>query len=197
MGNVNYRNGFDITLHENMLSRPLTWKKPRLVFVNSMSDLFHEKVPLGFIKEVFSVMKKASWHTFQILTKRADRLSSLASALDWAPNIWMGVTIESDQYLERLDFLRSVPSAVRFLSCEPLLSSMETLELNNIDWVITGGESGPGSRPMDKAWVELIQKKCLKNQVPFFFKQWGGSNKKKAGSLLNGKNYFEMPGFYQ
>jgi protein gp37 len=197
MGNANYINGFDITLHENMLSRPLNWKKPRLIFVNSMSDLFHEKIPFLFIKSVFDVMKQAKWHIFQVLTKRSDRLLALASKLEWPQNVWVGVTVESQEYMFRIDQLRNIPSSVRFLSCEPLLSTMNKLSLTNIDWVIVGGESGLGARPINAEWVESIQQQCTIASVPFFFKQWGGVNKKRSGRLLNGKKYSEMPNLFK
>lgn len=193
MGNSNYTNGFDVTLHEKMLDRPLSWKKPRLIFVNSMSDLFHEKVPFEFIEAVFGTMKKASWHTFQVLTKRSERLANVVPHLKWPSNVWMGVTVESQEHVSRIEHLRATPSAIRFLSLEPLLSPLENLNLKNIDWVIVGGESGPGARPMEINWVESIQTQCFAAKVPFFFKQWGGVNKKKAGRLLNGQIYSELP----
>ncbi|MBU2537723.1 MAG: phage Gp37/Gp68 family protein [Proteobacteria bacterium] len=193
MGQANYANGFDVTLHPHTLSAPLKWKKPRTIFVNSMSDLFHNEVPLEFIQQVFSIMKQAHWHRFQVLTKRAERLADLAPSLDWAKNIWMGVTIEKDTYLSRLEYLRKVPAALKFLSLEPLLGPMPDIDLTDIQWVIVGGESGPGARPIEEKWVLDIQKKCGASKVPFFFKQWGGVNKKKAGRALNGKIYSEMP----
>lgn len=193
MGNANYKNGFEVTLHEKMLSKPFEWKKPRLVFVNSMSDLFHEKIPFHFIKSVFSVMKQASWHTFQILTKRSENLLTLAPRLEWPSNVWMGVTVESHEYISRIEHLRSVPAAIRFLSLEPLLSAMPDLELSNIDWVIVGGESGPKSRPMHPEWVRSIRQQCIAASIPFFFKQWGGKNKKKAGRVLDGQTYSGKP----
>ena len=172
-----------------------------MIFVNSMGDLFHNEVPLSFIQEVFEVMKKAYWHRFQILTKRAERLADLAPSLSWTENIWMGVTVESAAYLYRLEYLRNVPAAVRFLSLEPLLGPIPDMDLTKIDWVIVGGESGPGARPMNKSWVIDIQQQCHDAKVPFFFKQWGGVNKKKAGRLLDGVTYGEMPeeggGIYQ
>ena len=193
MGNANYKNGFDVTLHSSMLDRPLIWKKPRLIFVNSMSDLFHEEIPFVFIESVFAVMEKASWHTFQVLTKRSENLAKLAPSLKWPPNVWMGVTIESQEYSSRIEHLRGVSAAIKFLSLEPLLSPMPGLNLKNIDWVIVGGESGPRSRPMLPEWVRSIQQQCLAVDVPFFFKQWGGVNKKKAGRILDGKIYSAMP----
>jgi len=193
MGQKNYVNGFQVTLHPHALNIPLKWKIPHMIFVNSMGDLFHNEVPLSFIQEVFEIMKKSHWHRFQILTKRAERLAALAPSLNWSENIWMGVTVESPAYLYRLDYLRNVPAAVRFLSLEPLLSPMPTMDLMTIGWVIVGGESGPGARPMNKSWVIDIQQQCHDAKVPFFFKQWGGVNKKKAGRLLNGATYGEMP----
>lgn len=193
IGQRNYSNGFRVTLHPHTLNIPLEWKKSHRIFVNSMSDLFHDAIPLSFIQQVFDVMNKAYWHSFQILTKRADRLAEFAPYLQWAGNIWMGVTVESPLYLSRLEYLRSVPAAVRFLSLEPLLNPIHDIDLLNVDWVIVGGESGPGARPMDERWVIDVQQKCFKANVPFFFKQWGGVNKKKSGRLLNGKTYDEMP----
>ena len=172
---------------------PLRWKKPQTIFVNSMSDLFHKDVSLAFIKKIFKVMGKAHWHTFQILTKRSDRLLQLNEQLEWKPNIWMGVSIESQDYTYRIDDLRKTHAVVKFLSIEPLLGPIRKIELKGINWVIVGGESGPGSRPMDEAWVLDIRDQCKRTDVPFFFKQWGGVNKKKAGRLLEGKTWSEMP----
>jgi len=196
MGQKNYANGFDVTLHPYALSIPLKWKKPRMIFVNSMSDLFHNKVPISFIKQIFNIMSEAHWHQFQILTKRAERLADLSQSLIWPQNVWMGVTIENPSYLCRLEYLRNVPASVRFLSLEPLLSAMPKFDLSKIDWVIVGGESGPGARPIRKKWVTDIQENCKTQKVPFFFKQWGGTNKKKAGRLLDGKIISEMPQQY-
>lgn len=193
MGQPNYANGFEVTLHPHTLGNPLKWKKRQVIFVNSMSDLFHEEVPLEFIREVFDVMNRASWHTFQVLTKRAGRLAELAPLLNWSDNVWMGVTVENRRCLSRIDCLRNVPAAIRFLSMEPLLSSVGTLNLDEIDWVIVGGESGPGARPMQESWVLSIRDQCEAAGVPFFFKQWGGTNKKKAGRVLEGQAYEEMP----
>lgn len=193
MGQANYVNGFELTLHPHVLEHPLKWKKPQVIFVNSMSDLFHESVPLEFIQQIVDVMTRASWHTFQVLTKRSGRLAELAPLLHWPENVWMGVTVENDDCVYRIDDLRNVPSAVRFLSMEPLLSAVECMNLDNIDWVIVGGESGPGSRPMEKQWVRNIRKQCRQVNVPFFFKQWGGINKKKNGRLLDGNIYDEIP----
>lgn len=193
MGQANYVNGFEVTLHPHALENPLKWKKPQTIFVNSMSDLFHDEVPLEFIQRIFAVMRRASWHTFQILTKRAERLAELAVLIDWPSNVWMGVTVENSACVDRIDHLRTVPAAVRFLSIEPLLSSIPDMDLREIDWVIVGGESGPSSRPMEKAWVTDIRQQCHEASVPFFFKQWGGVNKKKAGRLLDGHTYDGMP----
>ncbi len=188
-----YEQGFDLRLWPDRLELPLTWKRPRTVFVNSMSDLFHEKVPLAFIRSVFRTMESASWHTFQILTKRSERLAALAPDLNWPPNVWMGVSIETADYLWRADHLREVTSAVRFLSLEPLLGSLGALDLSDIHWVIVGGESGPGARPMEAAWVRHIRRQCRREGVPFFFKQWGGTQKKKNGRSLDGRTWDGMP----
>ena len=193
MGQRNYARGFQVTTHEDALNLPLQWKRPQMIFVNSMSDLFHERVPLEFIRRVFAVMEEASWHRFQILTKRSIRLAKLASLLPWPDNVWMGVTVENADFAFRIDDLRTVPAAVRFLSLEPLLSAMPELNLERIDWVIVGGESGPGARAMKPAWALDILHQCRQRGVPFFFKQWGGPNKKKAGRVLEGCLYDEMP----
>ncbi len=193
MGQPNYVNGFQLTLHPHMLDRPLGWKKPQMVFVNSMSDLFHEDVPAAFIQQVFAVMREASWHTFQVLTKRAERLAQLDAELDWPGNVWMGVTVEHWDVVDRIDWLRQTRAAVKFLSLEPLLGPLPDLNLAGVDWVIVGGESGPGARPMAKAWVEDLRDQCLAAQIPFFFKQWGGTRKKKAGRLLEGRLWNQMP----
>ena len=193
MGQRNYRNGFALTLQPHMLALPLQWKKPQRIFVNSMSDLFHEDVPLAYIREVFGVMRRASWHRFQVLTKRAERLEHLGAQLDWTDNVWMGVSVESDAYRERIDHLRKTNARVKFLSLEPLLGPMRDLNLNGIDWVIVGGESGPGARPVDPGWVIGLRDQCRQAQTPFFFKQWGGTNKKRTGRLLDGRTWDEMP----
>lgn len=193
MGAHRYRNGFDVTLHEDALETPLSWTKPRLVFVNSMSDLFHEKVPDQFIRRVFEVMNRCPQHTFQILTKRSARLHWAAKALAWTPNIWMGVSVEDGRMSFRIRDLQSVPAAIRFLSCEPLIGPISKLPLAGINWVIVGGESGPGSRPMNPAWARDIRRQCRAARVPFFFKQWGGFDKKAAGRTLDGRIYDEMP----
>lgn len=193
MGQQNYKNGFNLALHEHSLEIPLKWKRPQVIFVNSMSDLFHEEVPLEFIKKVFDTMRKAYWHTFQILTKRSHRLLELTQSLEWAPNIWMGVSVENNDYTFRIDHLRQTDARVKFLSLEPLLGVIPNLNLQNIDWAIVGGESGPGSRLMKEEWVIDICKQCNMAMVPFFFKQWGGINKKKTGRILNGRTWDEFP----
>jgi protein gp37 len=193
MGQENYRNGFELTLQPHMLDLPLQWKTPQTIFVNSMSDLFHRDVPLGFINRVFDVMRRAHWHRFQVLTKRSDRLAELDSRLDWAENIWMGVSVESDEYRARIDDLRPCGAKVKFLSLEPLLGALPNLDLRNIDWVIVGGESGAGARPMEPAWARDVRNQCRSARVPFFFKQWGGTNKRKAGRSLDGRTWDQMP----
>ena len=193
MGQANYKNGFKLTLQPQMLELPLSWKKPQTIFVNSMSDLFHKNVPLEYIQQVFDVMKRAHWHRFQVLTKRADRLAELSSQLEWSPNIWMGVSVESQKYVHRIDDLRKTDAKVKFLSLEPLLGALKNLDLSEIDWVIVGGESGYGARPIKQEWVLEIREQCQTFNVPFFFKQWGGTNKKKTGRLLEGRTWDEMP----
>ena len=193
MGVAKYVNGFEVTVHPDVLEDPLKWKKPRLIFVNSMSDLFHEKIPAKYLRQVFDVMRRADWHIFQILTKRAERLSKMAPRINWPPNVWMGVTVESARFAHRIDLLHQTGAAIKWLSMEPLLSSVPDMDLTDIDWVVVGGESGPGSRPMKKEWVVDIQKQCRDQNVHFFFKQWGGMNKKKAGRKLNGRCYDAMP----
>lgn len=193
MGQKNYRNAFKLTLHPHMLTVPLKWKKPRLIFVNSMSDLFHEEVPLDYIKQVFEIMNSAQQHIFQVLTKRSTRLAELSSQLNWGNNIWMGVSIESDKYAYRANNLVTTKAKLKFLSLEPLLAPIPSLSLSNIDWVIVGGESGPHSRPIEKQWALEIKNKCQTQNIPFFFKQWGGTNKKKNGRLLNGEIWDQYP----
>ena len=188
-----YEQGFDLRLWPDRLDLPLAWKKPRTIFLNSMSDLFHEKVPFSFIRKVFRTMERTPWHTFQILTKRADRMAELAPRLSWPPNVWMGVSIETAEYLGRANHLREVPATVRFLSFEPLLGSLGTIELSGVHWVIVGGESGPGARPMEASWVREIRKQCRAECVPFFFKQWGGVRKKINGRMLDGRTWDELP----
>jgi protein gp37 len=196
MGQPRYANGFRLTLHEDLLAQPLAWKKPRVVFVNSMSDLFHEDVPVKFIQEVFRVMEKANWHVFQITTKRAQRLQEVAPQLPWPENVWMGVSVENQDYTDRIDLLRSVDASIRFLSLEPLLGPLPSLNLDAISWVIVGGESGPGARSMKKEWVLQIKERCIEENVPFFFKQWGGINKRKLGRSLEGRTWDEMPVYH-
>lgn len=193
MGNARYRNGFKVTLHEDLIDLPKRWREPRLIFVNSMSDLFHEQVPLEFVQSVFATMDECPKHTFQILTKRSSRLRKLASQLDWPPNVWIGVSVEDSRVLSRIDDLRMVPAAVRFLSCEPLIGSLAGIDLTGIHWVIVGGESGWGARPMKTEWIREIFRACRKHNVPFFFKQWGGVRKDLTGRKLGGRTYDEMP----
>lgn len=193
MGNVRYRNGFDITLHEDLIELPKRWRDPRVIFVNSMSDLFQEEVPSEFIQRVFATMNSCPQHTFQILTKRSERLRKLANEIDWPHNVWMGVSIEDARVLHRVRDLRAVPAAIRFLSCEPLIGPLDDLPLEGIQWVIVGGESGPGARPMRIEWIRSIFRQCRKAKVPFFFKQWGGVRKHVTGRELNGRTYDEMP----
>jgi len=193
MGQPNYVNGFRLTTHEHMLELPLKWKKPQMIFVNSMSDLFHRDVPLEFIHQVFDVMRRASWHTFQVLTKRSQRLLELDPEIDWPFNVWMGVSVENQDYEFRIEHLRQTTAYVKFLSLEPLLGPLPNLNLDGIDWVIVGGESGPGARPIAEEWVIGIRDRCLVTGTPFFFKQWGGVQKKRAGRILRGRTWDEMP----
>jgi putative addiction module component (TIGR02574 family) len=184
MGQPNYAKGFALALHEHALGLPLKWKTPRTIFVNSMSDLFHRNVPLDFVLKVFEVMNRADWHTYQVLTKRSDRLRRIGARLPWSPHIWMGVSVETEDYRKRIDDLRDTGAAVKFLSLEPLLGPLYNIDLKGLDWVIVGGESGPGARPMHPAWVRDIRDRCRKAQVPFFFKQWGGVQKKKEVIIM-------------
>jgi protein gp37 len=195
MGAARYARGFNLTTHADALDAPLHWKTPRKVFVNSMSDLFHKDVPLEFIQRVFDVMKRCPQHQFQILTKRSQRLRALAGqqALDWPTNVWMGVSVEDQKRSRRAVDLAAVPAKVRFLSIEPLLGEIGSLPLSGIHWVIVGGESGPGARPMQSKWVDDILAQCRANGVPFFFKQWGGVQKHRTGRVLRGRTYSEMP----
>lgn len=193
MGVDRYKNGFAVTLQPDLLDAPLRWREPRIVFVNSMSDLFHEKVPLDYIRRVFETIEKCPQHTFQILTKRSERLRGVAKELRWPANIWMGVSVEDGRVTHRIDDLRVVPAKIRFLSCEPLIGPLEDLSLNGIDWVIVGGESGPKARPMEKEWVDSIHAQCRQAGVPFFFKQWGGVRKDLSGRELHGRTYDAMP----
>lgn len=193
MGQANYANGFKVTLHDHVVELPFTWKKPRTIFVNSMSDLFHEAVPDEFILRVFDVMQRANWHQYQLLTKRSSRLVELDSFVKWEAHIWMGVSVENEDYTDRIDHLRETHAQIKFLSLEPLLGPLSSLNLKGIDWVIVGGESGPSARPMEQDWVKDIRDQCTEAQVPFFFKQWGGVNKSKAGRMLEGRTWDEMP----
>lgn len=193
MGQPRYADGFNLTLQHDVVIQPLSWKKPRLVFVNSMSDLFHDEVPLTFLKRVFEVMAEAHWHVFQVLTKRAERLEETAQSLYWPPNVWIGVSVENDDYAYRIDHLKRVPAAVRFLSIEPLLGPIRNLSLTHVDWVIVGGESGPFARSVDPRWVRCIRDECVSAGVPFFFKQWGGTRKSTTGRTLDGRTWDELP----
>jgi len=194
MGQPNYANGFKLTMHEHLLERPLEWIRPHMIFVSSMSDLFHEDVPLDFIQKVFDVMRRASWHTFQVLTKRSNRLLDLSQVIDWPTNVWMGVSVENSNYTFRIDHLRQTDAHIKFLSLEPLLGPLPDLDLHDIDWVIVGGESGPGARPIREEWVIDIRDQCLTSNVPFFFKQWGGVRRKRNGRMLRGRTWDEIPG---
>lgn len=193
MGQRNYYRGFSIQMHEHVLQLPLRWKKPQTIFVNSMSDLFHDEIPLEFIQKVFECMNRAHWHRFQILTKRSRRLRELSPYLPWKPHIWIGVSVENSGYYSRIDDLRATEAHIKFLSLEPLLGPMNGMELKGIDWVILGGESGPNARSLETSWVINIRDQCLRSAVPFFFKQWGGTNKKKSGRVLEGRTWDEMP----
>jgi protein gp37 len=193
MGVENYRNGFGLTLQPQMLNLPLHWSKPRTIFVNSMSDLFHKDIPLEYIRRVFDIMERAHWHRFQILTKRAERLAELDHKLTWPSNVWMGVSIESEDYISRIGLLRQTSAKMKFLSLEPLLGPLPKLDLSFIHWVIVGGESGPKARPVKRQWVIDIRDQCVKQNVPFFFKQWGGVNKRRTGRLLDGETWDQMP----
>jgi protein gp37 len=193
MGKPTYINGFNVSVHEETFNYPLYVRKPKLIFVNSMSDLFHESIPDEIILRLFDVMKKASWHTFQILTKRSYRLMEIDALIDWPQNIWAGVSVENNDYTNRIDHLRTTGAKIKFLSIEPLLGLIPELDLTDIDWVIVGGESGPKARKMEEDWVRVIRDTCILQQVPFFFKQWGGTNKKKNGRLLEGRTWDEMP----
>jgi len=193
MGNKNYSNGFKVTCHESMVDRPLFWNKPQNIFVNSMSDLFHEEVPFEFISKVFDVMNKAHWHQFQVLTKRSQRLAEISAKLKWTPNIWIGVSVENRKNLYRIDDLRSVNASIRFISFEPLLGDLGLINLKKVDWAIVGGESGPHARKLEQSWVTSIRDQCISAGVPFFFKQWGGVFKKKNGRILEGMTWSQYP----
>lgn len=193
MGNVRYQNGFGLTLHWDKITEPLKWKKPKIVFVNSMSDLFHKDVSLEFIQKVFKTMNETPQHTYQVLTKRSERLEEISEDLTWSDNIWMGVSIEDKEVVHRMDGLKNCGASTKFISAEPLLEKLENLDLSGIDWLIAGGESGFKSRPIEKSWVIDLKEQCETQNVAFFFKQWGGKNKKKAGNLLDGKKYQAFP----
>ena len=193
MGHPNYARGFDVALHEHMLEVPLKWTKPRMIFVNSMSDLFHEDVPVQFIQRVFSTMRQAPHHTIQVLTKRSARLVQLDDEINWPDNVWMGVTVENRGCCFRIDHIRHSHARVKFLSLEPLLGPLPNLNLEGIDWVIVGGESGPGARPLALDWVTEIRDRCLDGDVPFFFKQWGGVRKSETGRVLQGRTWDQVP----
>lgn len=197
MGNDKYRDGFKLTLHPDVLQEPFRWKKPRVVFVNSMSDLFHKDVPVDYIRDVFEVMRQNPQHVFQVLTKRADVLRYYDSEdrLYWPHNIWMGVSVENARNMDRIELLRQTRAKVKFLSCEPLLGPLSSMNLDCIDWVIVGGESGRKARAMNPEWVQEIREQCLAANVPFFFKQWGGTNKKKSGRMLDGRVWDQTPAF--
>lgn len=193
MGNRSYVNGFKITCHEHLVDAPANWSTSKMIFVNSMSDLFHEDIPFEFIEKVFQTMQRSPQHRFQVLTKRSARLLQLSRDLPWPANVWMGVSVENADYLYRIEHLRQTGAKCKFLSCEPLLGSLADMKLDHIDWVIVGGESGPKARPMSRLWVTGIRDQCLRAAVPFFFKQWGGTNKKKSGRLLEGKTWDQLP----
>ncbi len=196
MGQEKYKDAFKLAIHPDSLNVPFSWKKPKVVFVNSMSDLFHKDVPFSFILAVFAVMNATPQHTYQVLTKRADRLYELHDKLFWTENIWMGVSVENSKVMDRIDFLRKTDAKTKFLSCEPLIGPLPNIDLDNIDWVIVGGESGRKARSMDEAWVWDIQEQCSIAKTAFFFKQWGGKNKKRAGRVLGGRTFDEMPKAY-
>jgi len=193
MGQPNYAHGFKLTMHAHVLEKPLEWKTPQMVFVNSMSDLLDNDVPLDFIQKTFDVMRRAHWHQIQMLTKRSERLLELDPQIEWPDNVWMGVSVENQDYTFRIEDLRQTRARVKFLSLEPLLGSLSLLDLHGINWVIVGGESGPGARPVEKEWVKCVRDQCLQAKVPFFFKQWGGVRKKAAGRILDGRTWDEMP----
>jgi len=193
MGQPNYCNGFLPTTHPQSLSLPLTWKQPQMIFVNSMSDLFHESIPMDFLISIFKVMNQASWHTFQILTKRPERIKEIEKRVAWSDNIWMGVTVESRGYIYRINHLRACKARIKFISFEPLLGEVSNVDLNGIDWVIAGGESGPGARELKEQWVIQLKDICVAQHIPFFFKQWGGVHKKAKGRLLQGRLWDELP----
>ena len=193
MGNERYKDAFKVTVHRDLFEKPLDWKKPKMIFVNSMSDIFHEDIPEQDILDLFDVMNRATWHTFQVLTKRADRMVELSDRINWTDNIWMGVSVENSDALNRCEQLKETGAKIKFVSAEPLLESISDIDLTGIDWLIVGGESGAGSRPMEKEWVIELRDKAEDSDVAFFFKQWGGTRKKKAGIDLDGKQYKAYP----
>jgi protein gp37 len=193
MGVERYKSGFTVRTHPHVLDAPMKWRRPRVIFVNSMSDLFHEDVPSSFIKRIFNIMNQCPQHTFQVLTKRSHRLEEISADVHWTHNIWMGVTVENREVVDRVRHLRECHSRVNFISCEPLLGPIPHLDLKKVDWVIVGGESGPKARPMQREWATSIRDQCVKAGVPYFFKQWGGWNKKAAGRILDGRLWNQMP----
>ena len=197
MGQKKYINGFRLTIHPETIEDPMHLKKPQMIFVCSMSDIFHKDVPEDFILKLFETMNRAHWHIFQVLTKRAERLAELSPKINWTKNIWMGVTVESDFHTDRIEYLTESGAITKFLSIEPMLSDIPNLPLEGVDWVIVGGESGPGARPIEYGWVKNIQRQCANKKVPFFFKQWGGVHKKKSGRLLDGRTFDEMPKIFE
>ena len=197
MGQPKYARGFEVALHPQELDRPKTWRKPRLVFVNSMSDLFHGRVPVAFLERVFEVMADTPRHTYQVLTKRPERAAFLADRLPWPPNVWLGASVESNDYLWRAEQLRAIPARIRFLSLEPLLAPVPDLDLAGLDWVIVGGESGPGARPLEPDWARAVRDRCGEANVPFFFKQWGGVHKHRTGRTLDGRTWDGFPDMAQ
>lgn len=197
MGVQKYTNAFQVALHRDVLELPLHWKRPQLIFVDSMSDIFHENVPEEFVQDIFAVMRKANWHQFQILTKRSERMLQFVPQIDWPPNVWMGVSVENNDYMCRIEHLRQTSACVKFVSFEPLIGPILDLNLGGLDWVIVGGESGPGARPIKEEWVLEIRDVCIEKDIPFFFKQWGGKVKKHTGRMLEGKVWNEMPKSYK
>ena len=196
MGQPRYRDGFNVTLQDDLVELPLKWRQPRTIFVNSMSDLFHRDIPTEFIQRCFETMRKANQHTFQVLTKRPERVVELAADLPWPSNVWMGTSVENADYVWRIHELQQVPAAVRFLSVEPLLGPIRRLPVSKIHWVIVGGESGPGAREMKPEWVQQIRDRCQRYEVPFFFKQWGGVKKSQTGRILDGRTWDEYPSHF-
>lgn len=193
MGNPRYQNKFNVTLHNDLINTPRKWNKPKRIFVNSMSDLFHESIPSEFIQKVFITMNETSQHSYQVLTKRPERLFEISNILNFTENIWIGTSVENVKVTNRIEILRKIPARIKFLSCEPLLGPLDKLNLNGINWVIVGGESGPGARPMEADWVRSIRDQCKKQSVAFFFKQWGGVQKHRNGRELDNRTYDEYP----